>query len=541
MITITFYSYKGGVGRSLALANIASRLSEFNKKVCLIDFDLEAPGLQYKFTSVQPEKVDKGIVDYIFSYCNEGNLPPSILDYTIRLRSASQNNPIHLIPAGKSESKDYWKKVSLINWHQLLFENENGLAFFLDLKEKIKKEINPDFLLIDSRTGISEMSGITIKLMADEVVIIAANNKENLHGAKKIISSIVNPEDSILGQTPKITFVLSRIPFTDKPGDKAKEQLLITNIKESFGELYNDDIVVVHSDRELEENERLKINSETEDGVSLISRDYLKLFGKIIEKYLKPDEIEKFNIIKKAERLYRQAIAKENVIDQFELINESIQLAPTNLDYLLFRADAYDSLKNYDKSLEDYFKVLELSKSNEAAIRSIGDIYYELFRNDEAFKYYNELIEINPKNYYPYFQRALLYDRLGDKENEINEYKKSLELNPNNSAIYNNLANHYRKEGSFEKAFELIYKALEINPYSAINFTTLAEIYAELNNMNEFYLNLERALINKDDDDDKIELEMAFIEEPIYQKFYNEKRFKMLLEKYDISLLNVTD
>ncbi len=49
MKTITFYSYKGGVGRTLALANVAMRLSEFKKKVCMIDFDLEAPGLHHKF------------------------------------------------------------------------------------------------------------------------------------------------------------------------------------------------------------------------------------------------------------------------------------------------------------------------------------------------------------------------------------------------------------------------------------------------------------------------------------------------------------
>ena len=59
MKTITFYSYKGGVGRTLALANIAKRLSEFGKKVCLIDFDLEAPGLHHPLspdsTAIAPE------------------------------------------------------------------------------------------------------------------------------------------------------------------------------------------------------------------------------------------------------------------------------------------------------------------------------------------------------------------------------------------------------------------------------------------------------------------------------------------------------
>ena len=46
---ITFYSYKGGVGRSMALANVATLLSKWGKKVLMIDWDLEAPGLENFF------------------------------------------------------------------------------------------------------------------------------------------------------------------------------------------------------------------------------------------------------------------------------------------------------------------------------------------------------------------------------------------------------------------------------------------------------------------------------------------------------------
>jgi MinD-like ATPase involved in chromosome partitioning or flagellar assembly len=42
---ITFYSYKGGTGRTMALANLAWVLASNDKKVLLIDWDLEAPGL----------------------------------------------------------------------------------------------------------------------------------------------------------------------------------------------------------------------------------------------------------------------------------------------------------------------------------------------------------------------------------------------------------------------------------------------------------------------------------------------------------------
>ena len=67
MKTLTFYSYKGGVGRSLALANIATRLTEFNKKIGLLYFELEDPGLHLKIpTLLKTVKIEKGIVDYSF-------------------------------------------------------------------------------------------------------------------------------------------------------------------------------------------------------------------------------------------------------------------------------------------------------------------------------------------------------------------------------------------------------------------------------------------------------------------------------------------
>lgn len=78
MKTVAFYSYKGGVGRTLALSNIAMRLSDFHKKVCVLDFDLEAPGVHYKFKSMfknQPFQLQKGIVDYIHEFAVNKKYP----------------------------------------------------------------------------------------------------------------------------------------------------------------------------------------------------------------------------------------------------------------------------------------------------------------------------------------------------------------------------------------------------------------------------------------------------------------------------------
>ncbi len=45
MHTIAFYSFKGGVGRTLALVNVGVELVLTGRKVLLVDFDLEAPGI----------------------------------------------------------------------------------------------------------------------------------------------------------------------------------------------------------------------------------------------------------------------------------------------------------------------------------------------------------------------------------------------------------------------------------------------------------------------------------------------------------------
>lgn len=50
---ITFYSYKGGVGRTMAVANIAVLLARKGLRVLVVDWDLEAPGLHRYFTDLR--------------------------------------------------------------------------------------------------------------------------------------------------------------------------------------------------------------------------------------------------------------------------------------------------------------------------------------------------------------------------------------------------------------------------------------------------------------------------------------------------------
>ncbi|HLK36142.1 MAG TPA: AAA family ATPase [Polyangiaceae bacterium] len=48
---ISFYSYKGGVGRSMAVANVAVLLAQAGKRLLVLDLDFEAPGLHRYFST----------------------------------------------------------------------------------------------------------------------------------------------------------------------------------------------------------------------------------------------------------------------------------------------------------------------------------------------------------------------------------------------------------------------------------------------------------------------------------------------------------
>lgn len=293
METITFYSYKGGVGRTLALANVAMYLSRFGQDVCIMDFDLEAPGLHYKFPKlIDSTDIDIGLVDYIFEFTHNNVIPKSLARFSLMVVPHSESRGgIHLIPAGNVLSSTYWRKLASINWYDFFYEkNSEGVPFFLELKERIRRELKPDFLLIDSRTGITEMSGICTYLFADKVVFLIINNKENIEGARQILQSAQRLERLPRQKPIEVVFALTRIPFPEEEKEKKVVGRIVEQTKALLNEPVEDlesqlniqNICVLHSDRKLELSESLRISQQGITEEAPLSRDYLRLFSRII-------------------------------------------------------------------------------------------------------------------------------------------------------------------------------------------------------------------------------------------------------------------
>lgn len=534
MKTITFYSYKGGVGRSLALSNVAMQLSQFKKKVVVLDFDLEAPGLHFKFQYKSP--IEKGIVDYIYKFACEGVLPDNIKDYSINLEIGdSSYDNINFIPAGNIDNKEYWKKLSGISWADMFYkQGGNGVRFFLDLKAKIEKEFEPDFLLIDSRTGITDIAGITLRLLADEVVILAANNEENLFGSKKIIKSLLEPSNILFDKTPKIIFVLTRIPFSGEPKFPINEFALVESIKKEFNEyliLDNFEFSVIHTDRRLEINELQLIGEITDDNIPSISKDYLDLFYKLTKGQLSEDEIATFKNKRRAEREYEKSIREEDLSKQLNFINNSILFDNTNPNYYGRRGAIYFQFMDLDKALKDYEHLLKLKTFENLTgheILMVSKIYVAKKNYDKALEIVNKGLKLIPNEPFILDVKFQIYLEQNKDKEAFETLNNILEIYPDYSGALNNRADYYRRVGEFEKAFIDITKAIEVDPEMEIGYITLAEIYASQDKINEFYLNLSIGLSKG------INATVLNSSKDVLKRFRNDERFVNLMNRYEI-------
>jgi MinD-like ATPase involved in chromosome partitioning or flagellar assembly/tetratricopeptide (TPR) repeat protein len=292
MKTITFYSYKGGTGRSLALANAARYLARLGFKVVALDFDLEAPGLHYKFSTSAdggPLPVRAGVADYIQSFIVEGRVPSSLKDFTLDVRVPGVDKPlVHLIPAGDVPSREYWLKLSRINWNDLFYSKEaKGVQVFLELKSRISDELKPDFLLIDSRTGITEMGGVATTLLADKVICLVLPTPENLEGARAVLRSLRRSRRETGGGDLELTVALSRLPqLKDAEAEREITARILSVMNEEAEDLRDtlsfSQVFILHSEAGLEVREALRVGSGMSPDESVLLRDYLRLFANVV-------------------------------------------------------------------------------------------------------------------------------------------------------------------------------------------------------------------------------------------------------------------
>ena len=201
---VTFYSYKGGTGRTMTLANVAWILASNGKRVLAVDWDLEAPGLHRYF---HPFLIDKecssspGVIDMVWdvsvSATKSSDADPDsewyrkyadVLEYAVSLRWAFPNGgTLDLLPAGQ-QGVSYGVRVNSFNWKNF-YERYGGRGFLDAAVKSMRSEY--DYILIDSRTGVSDTSGICTVQLPDTLVACFTLNTQSIEGCAAVVKSVV--------------------------------------------------------------------------------------------------------------------------------------------------------------------------------------------------------------------------------------------------------------------------------------------------------------------------------------------------------------
>ncbi|WP_437674180.1 KGGVGR-motif variant AAA ATPase [Sorangium sp. So ce131] len=210
---ITFYSFKGGVGRSMALANVAALFAQRGKKVLALDFDFEAPGLhryfltseESSFSRYAPSGLQDGVIELFHAlqerlqreYPNgEGFQEPAAQErvraiiaellgspgylYRVRLRNPNvkraQLAEMHFMAAARFDEA-YPERVRRFDWQA--FYDAYAEVFPMLAVELGRRY---DYVLIDSRTGVTDIGSICTMMLPDKLVLVFSPNEQSLRG-----------------------------------------------------------------------------------------------------------------------------------------------------------------------------------------------------------------------------------------------------------------------------------------------------------------------------------------------------------------------
>ena len=337
MRSVAFHSAKGGVGRTLALANCAYALARANKNVFVIDTDLNAPGVPAKFDL--PTRA--GLVEYMKKF------PPELrsqsqkenpelwrekLDFMKLLLDSPPNvNGMKILQAGRADEPGYWNFVTSHSFNrQYYFTTEQLFSPATDKLEAKLPQINiaafqqdalllesvyaADYLLIDAKTNSADAGLAAPIFWANDVAHFLPHNSEG-RSYFAHISLIFNNINQNRDQPAKIFPVITRTPETEKEKISGKflteEESTVGSVNfylerycQNFGfkDTYERQIkrwhppIIISECRSIEDAERLTLRpgADSDDHSLSMTHDHVNLLAQVFPELETPEQEKLF-------------------------------------------------------------------------------------------------------------------------------------------------------------------------------------------------------------------------------------------------------
>ena len=204
---VTFYSYKGGVGRTQLLANVAVGLANRGFNIIMVDMDLESPGLHTYFHPSEGSPSNRrlsdqdffdqpGLIDVLTAHWEDGNSPPNILPLLVTVDHPNlldkNKGRMRLFPPGRLDA-GYARRVSAFPWERFYAE-AHGYALMEYIRQTLLEgdgdHPRADLVLIDSRTGLTDIGSICTGQLPEVLVVLFALHVQGIEGAKQIAKAV---------------------------------------------------------------------------------------------------------------------------------------------------------------------------------------------------------------------------------------------------------------------------------------------------------------------------------------------------------------
>ncbi len=495
---ISFYSYKGGVGRTQLLANLAAYLCYYKKKrVLLLDWDLEAPGL-HPYLQIEQAHIQRGLIDIFADYVNYANSLkngqidmeqlPYIESKDIIRSPLSQDGEMEgymdYFPPGNLNSPDYHIKVADFNWYNF-YSTLGGNVFIEFLKTKLH-EMPYDYIFIDSRTGVNDYSGICNIQFPQINFVVVAPNRQNMEGVQEMVKRIKESpymNMQIEGQAMRKPIILPILSRLDLSVD-AQAQKWQLNMNEQFGETIANSLdllgvkyntldyiaeTLLHHTTEMAYNEEIIFKPDTHyqsipkgktRSISTQFENIVQLFLKDESKVLQelPDKPESYYFQGKLEELkgeYSKAIP---------FFQKATELKPDYQEAWFALGFAYINLQQHELALNAYLKATELKPDDHEAWYNLGITYHDLQQYNDALNAYLKATELKPDDQEAWYNLGVTYHDLQQYNDALNAYLKATELKPDYNKAWNNLGITYHNLQQYELALNAYLKTTELKP-----------------------------------------------------------------------------
>ena len=222
----TFYSFKGGVGRTLLLANVGAYLARHGRRVLLWDLDVEAPGMHLIPALASAPPPEEGFLEWLLAWQKEsssGDAPPRLLKRLYeKVYQVPKISNLYLLPAfgDKADAAGLYQDI---RWNEFLVRKpEIGLELLRTLLNFLSETGRFEHILLDARTGITDLGGFMTAVLPHATVLVGSYGSQNLSGLLRIYKAL---QPAVEGRIParKDTGDLRRLVVVSPvPQDRVK-------------------------------------------------------------------------------------------------------------------------------------------------------------------------------------------------------------------------------------------------------------------------------------------------------------------------------